>query len=307
MTTLILLLLAADGGVMQPTLNWSPAQLTAVPQAMMADGGVKLSDKVTFSGAIELISNVDTFGGLSGLRIWNGKFYAVSDKRGTLFRFTPKFDAKGTLVGVEPAGEAAHVEVGDAEALEFTEDEMWVSNEDSMSLSRFRLLGDQIGAIANRSALPTEGWGLGRNKGFEAVAAKKNCALIFAEAAGTGFVGKPQDLATAAPNLTDLAWPSGFSPTDVTWAEPGKRAYVVLRKFDGNAYGGLARVTMSDCSAKDFKIEILAQWAWPMLTDNSEAIDLQVGPKDTTLFVLSDDNFKSKGPQHTLLYKFIVR
>jgi hypothetical protein len=32
-----------------------------------------------------------------------------------------------------------------------------------------------------------------------------------------------------------------------------------------------------------------------------------VGKEGTVLFVLSDDNFKSKGPQHTLLYKFIVR
>lgn len=305
MTTLILLLLSADGGVTQPTLQWSPVQLTAAPQALMQDGGVKLGDKVTFRGAIELTSNAATFGGLSGLRLWNGKFYAVSDKRGTLFRFSPKFDAKGTLVGVEPTAEAATIDVGDAEALEFTDDEMWVSNEDSMSLSGFRLLGDQIGAIANRSALPTEGWGLGRNKGFEALAAKKDCALIFSEAASNGFVGNPKAL--AAPNLTSLAWPEGFSPTDVAWAEPGKIAYVVLRKFDGNAYGGLARVTTSDCSAKGFKIEVLAQWGWPLLTDNSEAIDVALSKEGTALFVLSDDNFKSKGPQRTLLYKFTVR
>jgi hypothetical protein len=81
----------------------------------------------------------------------------------------------------------------------------------------------------------------------------------------------------------------------------------VLRKFDGNAYAGLARITMSDCSAKDFKIEVLAQWGWPLLTDNSEAIDVRLGREGTELFVLSDDNFKSKGPQRTLLYKFIVR
>jgi hypothetical protein len=304
MKTLILLLLAADGGA---TLQWSPVQLTASPQAMMPDGGVKLSDEVTFRGAIELTSSAETFGGLSGLRLWKGSLYAVSDKRGTLFRFKPKLDAKGTLVGVENGAEAASIDVGDAEALELTEDELWVSNEDSLSLSRFRLQGDRIGATATRSALPTEGWGLGRNKGFEAMAAKKDCALIFAEAAGNGFVGKPQALATAAPNLTALSWPEGFSPTDVAWAEPGKLAYVVLRKFDGNAYGGLARVTLKDCSPKDFKIEVLAQWGWPLLTDNSEAIDVAVSKEGTALFVLSDDNFKSKGPQRTLLYKFSLR
>lgn len=306
MISLALLVLAADGGFTQPVLNWSPVVITATPQSMMFDGGVKLSPKVTFRGAVELTSTVDTFGGLSGLRFWNGQLYAVSDKRGTLFRFTPTFDAKGTLVGVS-GGEAAKADIGDAEALEFTEDAMLVSNEDSTTLSRFRLLGEQIGSIGERSPMPTERWGLTRNKGFEALAVTKECALAFSELAGTGFVGPPGKLATAAPNLTAIAWPTDFSPTDAEWLVPGKIAYVALRKFDGLPYAGLARVTMSDCSAKDFSVEVLAQWGLPLLVDNTEALTIGLGQEGVALYLASDDNFRARGPQRTLLYKFVVK
>lgn len=306
MLALVLMVLAADGGPTQPVLNWSPVELAATPEQLMFDGGVKLSPKVTFRGAVRLTSTVDTFGGLSGLRFWNGQLYAVSDKRGTLFRFTPTFDAKGSLIGVS-GGEAAKADVGDAEALEFTDDAMLVSNEDTTTLSRFRLLGEQIGSIGERSPMPTEGWGLSRNKGFEALAVTKECALAFSELAGTGFVGPPAALATAAPNLTQLAWPADFSPTDAAWLEPGKVAYVALRKFDGLPYAGLARVTMSDCSEKDFRVEVLAQWGLPLLVDNSEALALGLGKEGVALFLASDDNFRSRGPQRTLLYKFIVK
>ncbi len=306
MLSLLVLVLAADGGVTQPTLSWSRVPITATPQPLMFDGGVKLSAKVTFRGAVELTSTADTFGGLSGLRFWNGLLYAVSDKRGTLFRFVPTFDAKGTLVGVS-GGEAAHLDIGDAEALEFTDDAMLISNEDSTTLSRFRLLGEQIGSIGERSPMPTEGWGLSRNKGFEALAVTKDCALAFSELAGTGFVGPPSALSTAAPNLTSIAWPTDFSPTDAVWLEPGKVAYVALRKFDGLPYAGLARVSMSGCSAKDFSVEVLAQWGLPLLVDNSEALTLGIGREGVALYLASDDNFRSRGPQRTLLYKFVLK
>jgi hypothetical protein len=306
MLSLIVVVLAADAGTSQPVLNWSPVSISSTPQPLMADGGVKLSAKVTFRGAVELTSSADTFGGLSGLRFWNGVLYAVSDKRGTLFRFTPTFDAKGTLVGVS-GGEATHLDIGDAEALEFTDDAMLVSNEDSTTLSRFRLLGEQIGSIGERSPMPTEGWGLGRNKGFEALAVSKDCALAFSELAGTGFVGPPAALSTAAPNLTSVAWPTDFSPTDAVWLEPGKVAYVALRKFDGLAYAGLARVTMRECSVQDFSVEVLAQWGLPLLVDNSEALTVGLGKEGVALYLASDDNFRSKGPQRTVLYKFVVK
>lgn len=300
MGSLILLLLAADGA----GLEWKPIEVTSTPVALMPDGGTKL-DALTFKGAVELVSTTDTFGGLSGLRLWNGKLYAVSDKRGTLFRFNATHDAKGNLTGVTGA-EAVTIDIGDAEALEFANGAMWISNEDSTTISSFPIVKEQIGANATRSAMPTEGWNLGRNKGFEAMAVSKDCVLLFSELSGMGFIGKPGAMTTAAPNLSALAWPAEFSPTDVTWVTPGKLAYAVLRKFDGKAYGGIARLTMKDCSPKDFKLEVLTTWGEPVLVDNYEALTVIPGAKADTLFVLSDDNFKSKGPQRTLLLEFTL-
>ncbi|MFT3707103.1 MAG: esterase-like activity of phytase family protein [Archangium sp.] len=303
LTTLAMLLLAADGG----TLEWAPVEITATPQAFMPDGGAKLTEKITFHGALELTSTAKNFGGLSGLRFWNGKFYAVSDKRGGLFRFNVVEDAKGTLTGIAPGAEGVIVDIGDAEAIEFANGALWVSNEDSTTISSFPLVGDQISAAATRNPIPTEGWALEHNKGFEAVASSKECALMFSELSGMGFIGKPDAMTGAAPNLSALGWPPEFSPTDVTWAVPGKLAYAVLRKFDGKAYGGIARLTMPGCGPKNFKLDVLTTWGEPLLVDNYEALAVVHGAKEDTLYVLSDDNFKTKGPQHTFLLKFTVK
>ncbi|MBL8914397.1 MAG: esterase-like activity of phytase family protein [Archangium sp.] len=299
-TLVIALLLAADVGT--ASVEWKSIEVTSTPVGLLPDGGVKL-DALAFKGAVELTSTAETFGGLSGLRMWNGKLYAVADKRGTLFRFAPTHDAKGNLTGVSGA-EATSLDIGDAEALEFANGAMWVSNEDSTTISSFAVTKDQISSSATRAAMPTEGWNLARNKGFEAIAISKDCALMFSELSGMGFIGKPDAIFTAPPNLSALAWPPDFSPTDVHWVTPGKSALVVLRKFDGKAYGGIARVTMSGCSPKDFKLQVLTTWGEPVLVDNYEALVVVPGAKTDTLFVLSDDNFKSKGPQHTYLLEF---
>lgn len=301
MQSLLLVLLAAPAG----SLEWKPVEVTATPVALMPDGGVTLGP-LTFKGAVELTSSSDTLGGLSGLRWWNGKLYGVSDKRGTLFRFTPTHDARGTLTAVTGT-QAVTLDLGDAEALEFANGAMWVSNEDSTTLSSFPIANDLISATGTRSAMPTDGWNLGRNKGFEAMALASDCALVFSELNGLGFIGKPDALATAAPNLIALPWPVGFSPTDVTWVTPGKLAYAVLRRFDpqeGRAYGGLARLSMGDCSEKGFRLEVLTTWTAPVLVDNFEGLAVSSGAKLDTLFLVSDDNFKSKGPQRTLLLEF---
>ena len=111
-----------------------------------------------------------------------------------------------------------------------------------------------------------------------------------------------------APNLTQLPWPADFSPTDAVWS-PRKSsvAFVLLRKFkDQKVSAALGRLTVRGCAAKDLSFELLAEWAAPVLVDNMEGLAVVKASKGLELYLVSDDNFRTHGPQRTLLFKFAL-
>jgi hypothetical protein len=278
--------------------------------------------KLEFRGGIHLTSPDLRFGGWSGLAAGGdgATLTAISDN-GYWLVFRPRYDATGRLVGVETRGEIGSLpDTGgqpvrgawrDAEDLARLPDGFAVAFE-----NRHRIWlypdGAEPFAIAPRAVAPP--LALGRapsNRGIEALTALKDGRLLAITEglrAGAGLMrGWIGDAASG--DWAPLAWhiEGEFVPTGAATLPDGD-VIVLQRRFSW--IGGLA-TRLSRVAADDIRPgatlagQEIARLEVPVVHENFEGIAVATRGRETSVYVISDDNYNVV-LQRTLLLMFAL-
>ncbi len=270
--------------------------------------------ELTLLGAWKLTSNNSTFGGISSMRITNGKVLALSD---AAYVFQFRFDGSQSEVRLRsrklPGIYINDQPDRDSESMTTDPDtgEVWVGFETSNSIRRF---APNLSAKRAWVAPPAmQHWP--QNQGPEAMVRLTDGRFIVFSEASPGldhsaealvFPGDPIRNGKAATRFYYQP-PPGFSPTDAAQLPDG-RVLVLNRHF--SIFDGVAaamviidpRDIVADQIVRD---RLILRLAPPFNIDNMEALSIEQRHGDTIVWIASDDNFNPL--QQTLLFKFALK
>jgi hypothetical protein len=267
--------------------------------------------RLRFLGALELTASDRRFGGLSGLRWWNGALLAVTDGGNWVRIDTVESGDRLTGVGAASIGMIrgperaalrgrAHV---DAEALDADALGLAVAFEREHRIWRYARLDGPPWA----EDFPDPKWldALPRNGGVEAMARYGNVwQLYIAERSPTALLAaKMGNRRTSA--RVPIAIPEGFRATDAE-ALDSRRILLLMRRHD-TAEPDAARVAIVAVDPKGLAlgaIEPLGTIEAPMTLDNMEGLAIRRDGNRAFIYLVSDDNFSPL--QRTLLMKFEI-
>jgi hypothetical protein len=300
------------GGNSRPGLKPVAVTATAVPLDGRDPARAEVG-RLRYLGGIELKSDDNRFGGLSGLRaVGPAELLAVTDG-GHWVQLRLREEGEG-LVGLEaaaidvirgprrePLKGKAHV---DAEALEHGPQGASVAFERDHRIWHYR----DLEAPARSESFPDERWlaALPGNDGIEAMAKVGDAWLYVAEAdmpgGHEGVLIVPGGLNRAYARVK-VEMPAPYKPTDAV-ALTDDKVLILARRFSPLAGVGAA-LLVADVDAKNLKLgkpTLLAELAPPLSVDNMEGLALSREGGRTFLYLASDDNFSPL--QRTLVLKF---
>jgi hypothetical protein len=271
-------------------------------------------DQLTLLGAWRLTSNNPHFGGISSMRVANGRVLALSDAA-YVFQFPLEDRPVEEPLRVRPLPEIYTARVPDRDSESMTSDpesgDMWVGFEASNTIRRF---SPNLGA-KRAWAAPV---GMARwpdNTGAEGMARLPDGRfLVFSEAApgpndsaeALVFPGDPTVYAATSTRFYYKP-PKGFSATDAANLPDG-RVLVLNRHF--SIFDGVA-AALTIIDPRDIAPErivpsrLVAMLKPPLNMDNMEALSVEQQDGRTILWIASDDNFNPL--QQTLLMKFALK
>lgn len=306
------LLVAACAGVSPPPAGAQEQPVTIESTALtlkIDEPKATRVGRLIWRGGIEMRSSSRNFGGLSDLHVTpdNRTLTSISDE-GAWLVATPRFDAKGMLVGLADArmGQLRGLDgkpidskpEADAEGMARLPDGSWlVSFERRHRLWRYTSL--------TATPLPVEGPAdIGRqpgNGGIEAMTALADGTLIaiseeYSLKPGTvvGWIGKPDANGRYAWSSFSYATIPDYKPTALAVLPDGSFA-TLERAFD-MVRGVRVRVMRFDAAQlkpdATVRPEELAHLASPYAVDNLEGLAATRGAAgETLLWLMSDDNF----------------
>lgn len=291
--------------------------LTARAVPLAAEGPARThAGKLRYRGGVELLSPSDVFGGLSALGVSEDRkrLVALTD-RGHRFDARIIYDGQGNLRGLadtqvfsltDPSGVALiDRRSGDAEAMApGTKGEMIVAFEQVHRLWVY-VPGDNT---AKELPAPRELDTAPVNNGIEALTLLKD-GRLFALSEGLGrnnvILGWVSD--KNGWNVLTYTVEDGYLPTGAATLPSGD--VVIVERFFTPRENVRARVRRIE--AADIKPgaalsgELLGDLRDPLNVDNFEGIEARTGPKgETLIYLITDDNFKRRDPQRTLLMMF---
>jgi hypothetical protein len=297
--------------------QWRAMRVTATPVEL----GAARVGRLVYRGGLDLTSDDEGFGGLSGLEVLdNNRLLAVSDD-GKWFEAHLLLDDDGALVGAEDFrvafmrdehGEVfAHKRAGDAEDLaQMPDGRFAVSFEQTQTIRFYDLNRDgPFGAAVSGPPLDAVAR-LPRNEGLEALTALSDGSLL-AGAEGEGRRSTPLWRARPdedeAPVLMRFPLQHGFALTSMDRLPEG--GVVALERFYAPVIGARARIVRFPESALGGEresldgIEELGSISPPLTVDNFEGVSaVRAASGATRIYVVSDNNFSSR--QRTLLLAF---
>lgn len=284
------------------------AEVRAVP--LVDPRGSKLPDRIgalDVVGAYDLRSRQPDFGGISGIRLLDGRLYLLSD-RSVLFELAWPAHTPGASFTMPLVAKRSLVDSRshplDAEALEIGADgTMLVGDEE---YGRVLTYAPRANAPAATRELPGLFAAHRRtNEGLETLARLPDGSLLaISEGAWAGqdlhaveWVGRGEALPLRYRSA------AGFRPTDAAVA--GDRLFVLERRL--SLFGGWQNriVTLPVTELPDRADDViepaeLATISGPVLGENYEGLDVRrVDDGSYALSVVADDNFN--GIQHTQL------
>ena len=265
--------------------------------------------RLIWRGGLDMRANSRNFGGLSDLHVTpdGSTLTSISDE-GAWLVATPRFDARGMLVGLGDArmGQLRGLDgkpidskpEADAEAMARLPDGSWlVAFERRHRLWRYTSL--------TATPLPVEGPAdIGRqpgNGGIEAMTALADGTLIaiseeysLKPATVTGWIGKPDGSGRYAWSPFAYATVPDYKPTALAVTPDG--SFVTLERAFDMVRGVRVRVMRFDSAqlkpGATVKPEELAHLASPYAVDNLEGLAATRGAGgETLLWLMSDDNF----------------
>ena len=306
------LLVAACAGVSPPPAGAQeqPVTIESSPLTLKIDEPTATRvGRLIWRGGLEMRASSRNFGGLSDLHITpDGRTLTSISDEGAWLVATPRFDAKGMLVGLADAsmGQLRGLDgkpidskpEADAEAMARLPDGSWmVAFERRHRLWRYTSL--------TATPLPVEGPAdIGRqpaNGGIEAMTALADGTLIAISeeyslhpATVTGWIGKPDGSGRYDWNPFAYATIPDYKPTALAVLPDGSFA-TLERAFD-MVRGVRVRVMRFEANqlkpGATVQPEELARLASPYAVDNLEGLAATRGARgETLLWLISDDNF----------------
>jgi len=272
--------------------------------------------QLEFIGGLELKSNNDNFGGLSGLRIVKNTLYAVTDKghfltakiKRTVGKISVLENATLSRLRDRDGKRIKGKKQADAEALEISGSQFLVGFERTHRVEAFNLKGDKLVADERAKAISLKQFDLPNNKGPEAIARvpNSNKLLVFAEYAPTdenlhqAFIIEGDAITPFSVTLTP-----GYSLTDAAFLPDGQ--LLILERFYTPITGSAMRMRTFDITKLEggntLDGEIIMEATSEMQIDNMEGLTITQNENgDTILTLISDDNFARN--QRTLLLEF---
>lgn len=308
----LLLTVLAVGGTR--TIYVSKSQNIALKPLPLdpAHPGPRRIGALIFLNAWELGSRNEEFGGFSALAaLPDGRFIGVSDA-GTLIGFGLTSDDRTDrpFISPLPDSQGPGLNYADRDSEGMTYDagsgQFWVSYEAKHAIRRFsRSFARRTGYI---SLTGKRRWPA--NKGFEALTRLPDGRFIaIGENLENGmhdgflFSGDPVEAGTVR-SAFEYRPPSGFRVTDMSVLPDGR--VIVLNRRVGFPSGFSAKIAVLEPSViGDSTIAegtVIATLSAPLLIDNMEGIAVSTAGPNTTIWLISDDNFSAF--QRTLLMKF---
>jgi hypothetical protein len=284
-----------------------PLPLAALSPLIVAD------DRLTLTGAWELISQDGKFGGLSAMMLAQGEMLFVSDA-GAFVRMHGRPDAATSPTILTPlpgsCGDSWQAYHRDSESLALTPNGRGL-----------RIGLETINALcmidpartAQASARPIAAmWGWRANYGAEAIATLPGKGMaIFGEGSVDGkgaspmlwYKGDAADPKTAMVRMKYLP-PAGHRPTDAVFLPDG-RMLVINRDFSlPFTFSAMLTLVPTFEPATDATVtgKVVARLTDPVIADNFEGIAIENHSGGTTIWIVSDDNFFPL--QRSLLVRF---
>lgn len=283
------------------------------------DFGAESAGRLRFRGGLELQSDHDGFGGLSGMEaLDHDRLLAISDN-GDWFDarlvlneagdLTSAVDWRIAMMRDEDGEPFEDKESGDSEDLaQLPDGRFAVSFEQTQTIRIYDLNRDGPFGAATAGPPLAETSSMRDNVGLEAIAAADDGALIVgAEGREVTAPIWRTTIDARAPVAPIARYPltNGYSLTSLDRLPDG--GFVALERFFAPVIGPRARITrfVLDGEGAIGEVEELAALAPPMPVDNFEAIAAVRMPDGALrLYILSDDNFNAR--QRTLLLAFDV-
>lgn len=309
---LLLLAILSVGGVRVIQINNSQNIALRPLDVDPAHPGPRRVGELIFTGAWELQSDNENFGGISGLTLLpDGRFIGVSDA-GTLIGFglSNNEQTDRPFIAPLPGAAGAEIHYKDRDSEGVTHDpqsgQFWVSYEAHHAIRRFSRSFSRISGEVR----PPEMLDWPSNRGAEALIRLRDGRFItIAESVDDGihqallFSGDPVEKGSVTSRFTYRP-PIGYRVTDVVQLPDGRLA--VLHRSIGLPDGFAAKVgvlAISDIGKdKTAESRIIATLATPLLVDNLEGIAAQEKDGETYIWLISDNNFFVL--QRTILMKF---
>lgn len=302
-----------------------PEQWRAVVvQSTPVDFGADRLGRLVFRGGVELTSDDDVFGGLSGIEVLDGDRLVALNDDAEWFEARLVLDASGALTGVTDVRYALmrnergepfpDKQTGDSEGLaQLPDGRFAVSFEQTQSIRIFDLNRDGPFGASTFGPRLTGTASLPPNAGLEALASTADGVLIVGaeggERATTPLWRVSLDAREPAAPLIGYPLRFGFSLTGMDRTPDGN--FVALERFYAPIVGARARITRFPATALNARgdtlpdLEELALIAPPLPVDNFEGIAAtQMSNGVTRIYIVSDDNYNRR--QRTLLYAFDV-
>lgn len=299
--------------------QWRAVEVQATPVAF----GDPAVGRLRFRGGIELRSRDASFGGLSGLEVFDdGHFLSQSDD-GTWFEGDLALGADGALTGIanvrtammrdEQGQSFANKQAADSEDIaQLPDGRIAVSFEQTQSIRIYDLNRDGPfgAAVAGPRLAGVER--LPRNQGLEAMTALPDGTLVVGAEGGdqptTPIWLAPLSAGEPVPATAHFPLSDGFSLTSLDRMPNGD--LIALERFYAPVIGArarLMRIPASEVRAHDapMRVEQLAQLGPPHPVDNFEGVSAVRMPNGATrIYIISDNNFSSR--QRTYLFAFDV-
>jgi hypothetical protein len=309
---LLLLAILSVGGVRVIQINNSQNIALRPLDVDPAHPGPRRVGELIFTGAWELQSDNENFGGISGLTLLpDGRFIGVSDA-GTLIGFglSNNEQTDRPFIAPLPGAAGAEIHYKDRDSEGVTHDpqsgQFWVSYEAHHAIRRFSRSFSRISGEVR----PPEMLDWPSNRGAEALIRLRDGRFIsIAESVDDGihqallFSGDPVEKGSVTSRFTYRP-PIGYRVTDGVQLPDGRLA--ILHRSIGLPDGFAAKVgvlAISDIGKdKTAESRIIATLATPLLVDNLEGIAAQEKDGETYIWLISDNNFFVL--QRTILMKF---
>ena len=309
---LVLLAVLSVGGVRTIQINNSQDIALRSLNVDPAHPGPRRIGELIFTGAWELQSLNEDFGGISGLTLLpDGRFIGISDA-GTLIGFglSNNEQTDRPFIAPLPGAVGPNINYKDRDSEGVTYDpqsgQFWVSYEANHAIRRFSRSFARITGMVR----PPEMQDWPKNRGAEAlIRFRDGRFMTIAESVDDGthpallFSGDPVEKGSVTSRFTYRP-PSGYRVTDGVQLPDGRLA--ILHRSVGLPKGFAAKVgvlALSDIGkGKTVKSRIIATLAAPLLVDNLEGIATQEKDGETFIWLISDNNFFVL--QRTILMQF---